>query len=295
MKSFTIIFGPTASGKSAKALELARANNGNILSFDARQVYVGLDIVTGKDIPPGYTAQAWEVDPSVTVYRAEGQPDLFGFDIVQPDEAFSIRHFYEYVQSIIQWHRENQVPLILVGGSWLYAQVLIDPPPSLFAPQDEQLRTELQEANIEELQQRLQVSAPESWNRLNDSDRNNPRRLIRAIEVAHLPTDTELPHPLIERDEYELILHELLISEVERNIETRIEQRLQQGALEETKKLMTMYPDWNSLPALSATGYKELIAHIQGKTTLDVARRLWFFAERQYAKRQFTWLKKLSR
>jgi len=273
---FSIIFGTTASGKSALAYELAEQLAANVLSYDSRHVYKLMDIVTGKDKP----------DESF-------QHNLYGQDLVYPDEEFSIRHFYEYAQPIIADHRQRQQPLILVGGSWLYAQVLLQPPDSLFVPQDHTLRQELQTLTTKQLQQKLIEIDPPKFQGLNNSDQNNSRRLVRAIEVAQAPHQTK-PKNLLAQKEYTLRLQTLPFAQIEKNIRQRIESRLEQGAITETEFLRQKYADW-SQPAFSATGYQYLRAYLEKKITLSQVKHLWFIQERDYAKRQLTWLAQLKK
>lgn len=272
---FSLIFGTTASGKSARAYTLAEHLQGNVLSYDSRHVYTYMDVVTGKDKPGENFSQI-----------------LYGQDLVYPDEEFSIRHFYEYARPIIAEHRLHKQPLILVGGSWLYAQVLLQPPDSLFVPQNHELRQELQTLSIEELQQRLLASNSAKFLSLNSSDQKNPRRLVRAIEIAQVPS-TQPPEPLIQSGEYELHLQTLPFPQIEENIRQRIESRLNSGAFAETTFLYQKYPDW-TLPAFSSTGYRYILAHLQKKISLSQLKHQWYLQERDYAKRQLTWMTRLK-
>ena len=283
--SVDIIFGPTASGKSALAHELAQKNNTDILSFDSRQVYTEMDIVTGKDIPAGYS---WQDG----VYRKTGSPTIFGHDLVFPDQEFSIRQYYEYAQGIIQDARKFEKLLVLVGGSWLYASVLLDPPASLFAPISTD-RDRLTTLSVDDLQKELRAVDPQKYSDLNESDRQNPRRLIRAIEVTSFPS-TEKPQPLLSPGEYRLVLQDRPFDQIERAIRQRIDERWSSGALEETQALVEKYPDWN-FPSFSATGYKLLREHISGRTDESTTKELWYLQERQYAKRQMTWMRRIQR
>lgn len=271
---FTILFGPTASGKTDLAYRLAEEQSANILSFDSRHVYTDMDIVTGKDLPPENVLFT-----------------LYGISLVRPDQEFSIRHYYEYAKSIIQAHRERRKPLILVGGSWQYASVLLDPPASLFAERDEGQRKELEALSVEELQQRVQQQNPERWNGMNASDQANPRRLIRALEFTE--ATAPVASALIQPDEYTLRILNPDMDILEQRIRARIEKRLAEGALEETKHLMQKYRDW-SLPAFSSTGYGILRQHLEEGITLEEVKELWFLQERQYVKRQKTWIKKIA-
>jgi tRNA dimethylallyltransferase len=272
---FSLIFGTTASGKSALAYKLAEQQQADVLSYDSRHVYKQMDIVTGKDKP-----------------RDDFSQTLFGQDLIYPNEEFSIRHFYEYARPIIEDHRQKQRPLILVGGSWLYAQVLIQPPDSLFVPQNFQLRQELNALTLAQLQKKLRGLDSQKFQKLNNSDQNNPRRLIRAIEVAQSPNSPK-PIVLIAPDEYTLLKRTLPFAEIEENILRRIENRLAHGALAETEFLLQQYLDW-SQPAFSATGYRYLRAYLQKGITLFQLKHLWFIQERDYAKRQLTWLTQLE-
>lgn len=316
---FTIFFGPTASGKTDLAYRLA-SQEANILSFDSRHVYQEMNIVTGKDLSSdAYPVTAiFPNDTEHTVYAHQhvtdterfpspfplthltdhekaihwmSTPLLFGLDIVRPDQKFSIRHYYEYAKSIIQAHREQRKPLILVGGSWQYASVLLDPPASLFAERDEGQRKKLEALSVEELQQRVQQQNPERWNGMNASDQANPRRLIRALEFTE--ATAPVASALIQPDEYTLRILNPDLEVLEQRIRARIEKRLAEGALEETKHLIQKYRDW-SLPAFSSTGYGILRQHLEEGITLEEAKELWFLQERQYVKRQKTWIKKIA-
>jgi tRNA dimethylallyltransferase len=272
MSHITVIYGPTASGKTRKALEIAKENGGSLLSFDSRHVYKEMDIVTGKDLP--------QIEPE----------RRFGFDLVSPDEDWSTHHFYRYAKEVIEEHAKENRPLVLFGGSWPYAQVLMDPPESLGASTDSEVRAQLEELPVQELQTMVENEAPTRWTQMNDSDRSNPRRLSRALEVARQGDTVEL-QPLF--TEFELILLEPEMDDVEKNIAKRVEERWNAGALQETQHLIEKYPDW-SKPAFSSTGYGYLRQFLEGILTGSEAEKLWVTQERQYAKRQFTWLRKIA-
>lgn len=272
MSKITVIYGPTSSGKTRKALALAKETGASLLSFDSRHVYREMDIVTGKDLP------------ELPLDR------VFGFNLVAPNEDWSTHHFYMYAKKVIEQHLAHKTPLILFGGSWPYVQVLIDPPASLGVETSSELREQLESLTLPELQTTAQKEAPERWAQMNVSDQANPRRLSRAIEVARLGGETEL-QPLF--TEFELILLEPELAEVEKNITQRVEDRWNGGALQETQYLIEKYADW-SWPAFSSTGYGYLKQFLEGEITGAEAEKLWITQERQYAKRQFTWLKKIK-
>jgi len=275
--AFTIIFGPTASGKSSLAYQLAAHFNANILSFDSRHVYRKMDVVTGKDRPT--ETEKWQ---------------LFGLDLADPDQDFSVRHYYEYAKEVIEKQRQEQQALILVGGSWLYAKTLLQPPDTLFAPTNLKLRQQLEKFNTLELQIKVQADNPVAWQRFNNSDRHNPRRLIRAIETAQqinkkLVTQVK---PLILPNEYQLFIINPSLEKITKNIADRIRARLMTGALAETERLMQDYPDW-SKPAFQSTGYALIKEYLQQNLSLAELQAKWLIQEKNYAKRQQTWINKL--
>ncbi len=289
---FTILYGPTASGKSSWALQEARKSGANIVSFDSRHVYQDMDIVTGKDIPEDFLLQdASSPHLQKNPVYSNGQTTLFGFDLKLPTEAWSIAHFYRYAQSILETHRQDNKPLILLGGSWPYANVLIDPPETLFAPVNHELRAELKDETVPALQKRLEQMHSDKWKSMNASDRSNPRRLVRAIETAE--SEYSVPKPHLKENEYQLILLSPPKERVKTAIAERVISRMQNGALHETETLMQKYDDWNS-PAFSATGYKFLRSFLEGRISRDAATTLWTRQEHHYAKKQYTWLQKIQ-
>lgn len=285
------IYGPTASGKTERAFQLAHELNADIISFDSRQVYKGMDCVTGKDIPQNTKQTTWK-HPSLgelPLYVWENI-QLFGFDCVEPNQDWSIAHFYEYVEGVLQFTKK---PLIFVGGSWQYAEVIWNPPASLFVPPNKEIREWANKATIQELQNRLKSLKNEIWEKLNQSDKNNPRRLVRAIEVA-LSSDMPQTIALIPDQKIEKILLTPKPEIVAQKIEERVKNRLESCALPETKRLMAAYTDWES-PAFSATGYKLLREYLQKDISKDQLVFFWTQLEKQYAKRQFTWIKRIQK
>lgn len=292
---FTLIFGPTASGKTAWALEQAQKHKAWILAADSRQVYSGIDVVSGKDIPPNFHKIFWQSSFG-TLPAYQGENDhllLFGFDLVAPDQSFSVSQYVQSVEPLIEYCRAAQQPLIIVGGTWQYLEALIAPPASLSIPPIPPFREELAKLPLAQLQERLRIESSETWNRLNESDRLNPRRLIRAIEVASQLSATSIPEPLIASGEYQLFLREKPLNEIEPLLSERIESRLKLGALEEVRQLVEKFPSGDA-HVFTATGCQELADSLREKITLEEAKRQWWLQERQYAKRQLTWLKKVA-
>ena len=252
MIKILIICGPTATGKTALAAKLAKRFSGEIISADSRQVYQGMDIVTGKDKPRGVK--------------------IHGLDLVKPNEAFSVAHFVTYARSLI-----NQISFpIIVGGSGLYLNSLINPPATLTVPPNWTLRNQLEKKSVLRLQQQLRKINPERLRQMNQSDKSNPRRLIRAIEVS-----SRLQGENLQVIKYDVCWIGLTAAKkiLDRRIAKRVQARLKKGAVQEWRKLKNKYG--SELPAMSAIGYAQLPKVEQ-----------WILAEQQYARRQQTWFKK---
>lgn len=263
-----IICGPTATGKTKLALQLAKLFHGELVSADSRQVYRGMDIGTGKDKPKG--VKVW------------------GYDAVEPHQEFSVKHFINLAHPAIQdiWSR-HQLPII-VGGTGLYLENLIQPAPTLITPPNQLLRRHLQSLSISQLQQKLKQTNFPRWETMNHSDRHNPRRLIRAIEVTTLRQAKNSIQPL---DAHQLWIGLTAdITELDQEINHRIRQRVRKGMTKEVKTLINRYSDWH-YPAFSATGYWPWRQYLEGKISREEAMNRWQTSERQYARRQLTWFK----
>lgn len=166
MRKLLIVTGPTATGKTALGIELARKFNGEIISADSRQIYKGNDVETGKD-------------------RSFPQ---WGIDIAKPGDDFNVSAFVAYAQKIISDITARGKLPIVIGGTGQYIKELLNPSATLNVPLNPQLRAKLEKLSIDQLQKELAQMQPDKWKSMNQSDRNNPRRLVRAIEVARQDT-----------------------------------------------------------------------------------------------------------
>jgi len=257
MKKVLIICGPTATGKTKLAVTLAKKFSGEIISADSRQVYQGMDIVTGKDKPKGVK--------------------IHGLDLVKPDEEFSVAHFVKYAHSLI-----NQIRFpIIVGGTGLYLDSLINPPKTLSVKPNWELRKKLEIKSIRELQNQLKKLDPHRWRSMNRSDQQNPRRLIRAIEVNLQGQSLQLPSERTDLNKFDVLWIGLTAKKeiLDQLIVKRVKARVKAGAVKEWQKLKIKYKQ--NLPSMSGIGYRELP---------DINR--WIKAEQQYSRRQLTWFKK---
>ena len=271
-----VIAGPTASGKSAVAQLLAERHGLRILSADSMLVYRGMDIGTAK---PGAAER-------LRVVHA-------GLDLVTPGEPFNTALYLRAVARELSapgWDR----PFLLTGGTGLYIKALLhgfDPPDE----PDPALRAELEDLHAREgvagLRARLAALSPRALAAL--ADPGNPRRLIRAIEIAGR-TDAR-PRSWASPSEAPPILGLAVAPDLlALRIARRIDRMFDEGLLEETARLRSQFPLW-SPTALQAIGYAEAAAVLDGLLTPAAARERIAARTRQLAKRQRTWLRNQER
>lgn len=286
MHHILIISGPTATGKTSLALFLAKKFNGDLISADSRQVYKGLDIITGKDIPPGFVPSPAKGRDRERFY-SDSRTRIYGYDLVTPDQDWNAALFQKYaLETIADIHVRGKLPII-VGGTGLYLRSLTDQ--LSFPPPDEKLRHQLASLSLAELQSKLKSLDPDRFSRLNHSDVNNPRRLIRHIEIAtQTKSKKNSPSPKVGegRVRYDILHLNLTspLSALEPKIRSRVIARLDADPRAEL----------NTLPKSPPLGFNQLSSYYQGKITRDQLIDLWVTAERQYAKRQLTWFGKLT-
>lgn len=267
MRKILVICGPTATGKTSLALKLAKKFSGEIISADSRQVYKYMDIGTGKDRPKNI--------------------QIKGYDLVSPDSEFSISHYIDFANKAIdESFALGKLP-ILVGGTGFYISGAIDGVDTATTPRNLKLRNKLGKLSVEDLKDRLKEVDFKKYKSMNQSDVNNPRRLVRAIELSGTTQNTK---PASHKLDSLFIGLSLPKEELERRIAKRVEARLKQGFEKEydflsRKKLLSFAP--------SATlGYKQWILYKDGKISRAQAIDQWKREEIKFAKRQMTWFKK---
>jgi len=251
------LVGPTASGKSAIALELAGRLGAEIVSADSMQVYRGMDIGTAKD----KTARL--------------------VDVCDVSESFDAKQFITLATPFLP-------RALVVGGTGMYVRALRQ---GLFTGpgRNDVLRARLEALPVEKLFAELQELDPRTAATI---DRRNPRRLIRALEVFHatgqsirqFQTQTSRPTDFIfglERDRKDLFAR----------IERRIDEQIAAGWVEEVRQLLAHGLAKNPI-AMQAAGYRELAAHLAGELTLPAAVTLIKTRTRQLARRQLTWFRR---
>jgi tRNA dimethylallyltransferase len=271
--------GPTATGKTALAVELALALRADgiaaeVISADSRQVYRGLDVGTAK--------------PAIAERR--GVPH-HGLDLVDPDEPFSVADFVRYADAVLAGIAGRRGVAILVGGTGLWLRAVADGLDVDALPHDPRLRAELDAelaaGGLARLANRLRSIAP---GLAAATDLRNPRRVVRALEIGILRGDAPRPAPLgyggpclrLGLDVEDRARHRAWIA-------TRSARQLDGGILAEAARVRATYP--TDLPSLSAIGYREAWAMLDGR--LDRAGYLAENVRRNvaFAKRQRTWFR----
>lgn len=272
MNKLICVVGSTGTGKTAKALELAKEYPSIIVSADSRQVYRGMDIVTGKDHPPGV--------------------EIFGLDLVDPGEPCSVAVWHTAVMPPILQAWQDQKQVIVVGGTGLFVKSLTDGIDTMDIAINQPLRDELSLLSLANLQLRLESLDQKKFASLNYSDQCNPRRLIRAIEVAQSLLSVKIPTEFTAPESVLLGLRVTSDIDYRIRITQRVMTRLELGAIEETKNLLTKYD--KNLQSMTAIGYKSLVAFLENKLSWQDLISDWVEGELQYAKRQLTWFRKVA-
>jgi len=269
-----VIVGPTGSGKSDLAVCLAKKFNGEIISADSRQAYKGMNIGTGK----------------ITKKEMRGIPHHL-LDVVSPKTRFTVTQYVKKAEKAIgKIHKAGKLPIIC-GGTGFYIQALIDGISIPEVKPDWTLRKKLEKQTAKELFQQLKKLDSE---RAKNIDRHNKRRLIRAIEIV-LKTGKAVP-PMEKRAKYNVLMLGIKIDQARLNekIENRLLKRLNQGMIEEVKRLSQSGLSWKRLEEFGLE-YRHIARYLQNKMTYEeMAEKLQKEIER-YAKRQMTWFKKDKR
>jgi len=271
-----VIVGPTAVGKSGLALHLASRFTGEIINADSRQVYHGMEIGT---------AAPSEADRAVTPHHLYGVIDLA--------DGFSLAQFIPLATQTIQAaHDAGRLP-ILVGGTGQYINGLVQGWTTPRVPPNPALRERLEvllaSDGVEALAARLEELDPAAAARV---DTRNPRRVIRAIEVAEAigaHPDTTL-HQTPPYNTFIIGLTTPSRADLHRRIDERVEAMVAGGWLTEVRSLLDQGYSAD-LPAMSSMGYRELVQHLAGDLALEEAVRLIKVAHHRLARNQYTWFK----
>ena len=280
MHNIICIAGPTASGKTALAVALAKSVNGEVVSCDSMQIYKRMDIGTAKP----------------TLEEMEGIPHHM-LDVVEPGEDFSVSRYCEMASPIVDDILSRGKTAIIAGGTGLYMDALIRG--NSFAPYPstgmrEKLEAQADAEGMESMLQLLASIDPNSAARLHLADR---KRIIRALEVYYETGETITAHNLKTQQippKYNatwFALEDENRQDLYDRIDSRVEKMLEAGLIDEIKHLLAAgIPE--KCTAMQAIGYKEFIAYLNDSCSLEEASAQVQQASRRYAKRQLTWFRR---
>lgn len=276
MKRVICVVGPTASGKTALAVGLARTLGGEVVSADSMQVYRGMDVGTAKPTE-----------------EEMGGVRHHMLSVCDPREPFSAGKYVEQAGPVVDSILARGRTAILAGGTGLYLDSLISG--REFAPEAPGgYRQTLEALDTAQLRERLRRVDPESEARLPDGDR---RRMIRALEIYHRTGQTITEHDRLSRQQpprYDAVWLGLDFADralLYGRIDRRVEQMVADGLLDEVRGLLQSGVP-ASATAMQAIGYKEPLAALRGEMTISEAVALIQQQTRRYAKRQRTWFRR---
>ncbi len=270
-----VILGPTSSGKTKLAIELADKFNGEIVSADSRQVYKGMDIGTGKDL----------ADYTVPYHL---------IDVASPKKQFDLAKYQKLAFAAIDDILSRAKLPILTGGSGLYLQAVVDNYKFANIKKDLNLRKYLEKFNAGELFDKLKKLSPKMAVKLNQSDKNNKRRLIRYLEI--LEQDKNFKSHAGKKKYNPLIIGLKHSREItKQRIAKRLIARLkEQNLIGEVEVLHSRGMSWKRLEAFGLE-YKFISLYLQKKLTYEEMAEQLNTASNQFAKRQMSWFKRWER
>ncbi len=269
-----VILGPTASGKTRLAVAAARALNGEIISADSRQVFRRMDIGTGKDL------------------EEYGEIPYHLIDILEPGEEFSVfdfqRHFTEAFNLVTS---RGRLP-VLAGGTGLYLDSVLRGYRMVTAPENPELRRELEELSLDQLRERLLALVPEQHN---TTDLLEKERLVRAIEIA-LHQEGRGSAEVIDLPELRPLVFGIRIEReiVRRRITERLKSRLSGGMIDEVRRLLA---DGVPIARLESYGleYRFVSRYLSGEMNRNDMFQKLNSAIHDFAKRQDSWFRKMEK
>lgn len=291
-----MILGPTSSGKSDVAIRLAKKFNGEIISADSRQIYKHMNLGTGK------VEGQWKQSGHTFIKNRKGNKSFISeetihhlIDIVSPRNEYNISDFQKDCKKLIRdISSRGKVPIVC-GGTGFWISSVVDGKALPQVKPDKKLREKLEKNPVVDLYAQLKKLDPA---RAKTIDKHNKVRLIRAIEICKALGKV----PKIVNSKQEKVNSNFLQigisvdkNELDKKIKKRLEQRFDQGMIEEVEKLKSKYHlDWKRIQSFGLA-YYWIPLYLQGKISEEEAKYRTFLAERNYAKRQRTWFKRDKR
>ena len=279
MNKIICVVGPTASGKTALAVELAKELDGEVLSCDSMQIYRGMDIGTAKP----------------TQDEMQGIPHHM-IDIIGPTEDFSVSRYTQMATPILDDVLARGKTAIIAGGTGLYVDSLIrgnDFAPIPATGHRQKLEQRIEAEGLDTMLSELRAIDPEAAER----SQGNPRRIIRALEVYYETGEIITAHNLRTKalpPRYQPVWIGLDFAnrqDLYDRIDKRVEIMLEMGLLEEIRTLLSSGIPENAT-AMQAIGYKEFVDALAGRASLESAIQQVQQSSRRYAKRQLTWFRR---
>lgn len=279
-KSLVILTGPTAVGKTALSVQLAKRINGSIISADSMQIYQHMDIGSAK----------------IKAEEMQGIPHYL-IDLLEPDEEFHVVKFQEYAKKVLEEiYAQGRIPII-AGGTGFYIQALLYDIDFTREQQDEAYRRELEqyvkEHGAQALHNKLNLVDEKSANAIHE---NNVKRVIRALEFHHLTGQKISEHNKQQQNKkspYQAVY--FVLNDDREKLYQRIDQRvdlmIENGLVDEVLRLKNRGYHKNMV-SMQGLGYKEILDYLEGNTTLDEAIYLMKRDTRHFAKRQLTWFRR---
>jgi tRNA dimethylallyltransferase len=255
-----------------------------------------MDVMTGKDIPGDFERQnsKLKVDNLEVGYYRNEKVRIWGYDLVEPDCEFNVSQFRKFANVVIKdIYKRGKLPIV-VGGTGLYIDSIVKTLDKIDIPKDEDLRNDLSKLGVNELYRQLLRLRPQIALEMNPSDRSNPRRLIRAIEVANnraFDTTSDMNNKVVPNIKFDSILWIGLIAKPREKLHKAIDERVDRRVSPDMQKEID-YLGRNDLLRYAPTqtiGYREWMKYLKGDLTREEAIDKWKASERNYAKRQLSW------
>lgn len=267
------VVGPTASGKTALAIKLAKEKNGEVISADSRLVYKGFDIASAKP----------------DMEEREGIPHHL-IDIVEPEFDYSAGNYHDDAKKAIYEILSRDKTPIVAGGTGLYFRILLENYNLPRVEANPELRAELDLREKEDLLEELERLDKITFERVKDA---NKRRIVRALEVIKVLNRPLSEVELQKEPEFnvEWIMPELHSrEELYERINKRVDIMVEKGLIDETKYLLKKHGRIKNF--VCTIGYQEILAYLDGECSLEEALDKLKQHSRNYAKRQLTWFRK---
>jgi len=271
-----VVTGPTASGKTALAATIAQRVGGEVISADSRQVYRGMNLGTGKDYDD---------------YLVDGtRIPCHLIDIADPGYKYNVFEYQRDFNKVYSNLKKRKIFPIVCGGSGMYADSIITGYKMFEVPPDSGLRFELEKKSLEELKEILLTFK----NLHNTTDTDSKKRVIRAIEIAHSTRNIGVYYSKFPKVRALLVGIMFDRDARRKRISERLKQRLENGMVDEVKKLIDKGINTETL-IYYGLEYKFITLYLKGKTSYQEMARDLEIAIHQFAKRQMTWFRGMER